>query len=284
VKACNSDGVWNEDGASLAVNVRPSFWQTWWFRAGATGLAIGLVAAGVRAITARKARRKLAEIERRHALERERARIAKDIHDDLGASLTHITMLSQSARLRPEASTQPGGELEQIYGTARELTRAMEEVVWAVSPRHDTLESLLAYITSYAQDFAAAAGVRCRWDLPQAFSHRPLSSPERHNAFLAFKEALHNVAKHAGATELKISLKLEPEAFVLVVEDNGHGFARHGENGSAGAPNGERLRHVQGFGMANMRSRMEEIGGSCEIQTRPGLGTSVRLLVPLSHK
>lgn len=212
-------------------------------------------------------------------LERERTRIARDIHDDLGASLTHITMLSQSARSNPDRSLESGGEVDQIYGTARELTRAMEEVVWAVSPKHDTLDSLANYLGIYAQDFASASGLRCRLDLPAQLSQRPLSSQTRHNVFLAFKEALHNVAKHAGASEVRISLGIEAGNFVLTVEDNGRGcreLAPAAANGVA-----ERApRLLTGHGLASMHSRLEEIGGQCEIQSTYGLGTRVRFVVP----
>jgi signal transduction histidine kinase len=249
---------------------------------------LGATAASARFVTVRKAKRRLEELERQHAIERERSRIAKDIHDDLGASLTHITMLTQSAREKLEDSAPANGDLRQIYGTARELTRTMEEVVWAVSPRHDSLDSLVTYLGTFAQDFAGASGLRCRLDLPAQVSELPLSSQVRHNVFLAFKEALHNVAKHAAATEVRISLKVEGGSFVLMVEDNGRGF-RCDQPASVPAPAGEpAARLLTGHGLPNMRSRLEQIGGYCEIQSQYGLGARVRFVAPLvielSHK
>lgn len=288
VTACNNDGVWNEAGAALVIRMLPSFWQTRWFQIGAALLGLGTAAATARFVTVRKARRRLEELERQHALEQERSRIAKDIHDDLGASLTHITMLSQSAREKLEDSAPANGDLRQIYGTARELTRAMEEVVWAVSPRQDSLDSLVTYLGTFAQDFAGASSLRCRLDLPAQVPELPLSSQVRHNVFLAFKEALHNVAKHAAATEVRISLKVEAGSFVLMVEDNGRGFRRD-QPGSVPAPAGElAARLLTGHGLPNMRSRLEQIGGYCDIQSQYGLGTRVRFVAPLatelSHK
>jgi signal transduction histidine kinase/ligand-binding sensor domain-containing protein len=287
VTACNNDGVWNERGAALAIRMLPALWQTRWFQVSLVLLGLGAAAAGTRFVTVRKAHRRLEEMERQQALERERSRIAKDIHDDLGASLTHITMLTQSARQKLDNSSQADGELTQIYSTARDLTRAMEEVVWAVSPKHDSLDSLATYLGTFAQDFAAASQLRCRLDLPAGLSEQPLSSQVRHNLFLAFKEALHNVARHAAATEVRISLKVESQNFVLTVEDNGRGF-RGDALPTAAPPEGRAARLLGGHGLPNMRSRLEEIGGDCEIQSQYGLGTLVRFVVPLvaplSHK
>ena len=153
VIGCNNDGVWNETGATIALKILPHFWQTWWFSIGAALVGAGLVGGGVRYVTRRRLRQKMERLERQRALERERARIAKDIHDDLGASLTRITLLSQSGRAELEDPHQAANDLDQIYRTARELTRAMDEIVWAVDPQHDTLDSLIAYLGKFAQDF-----------------------------------------------------------------------------------------------------------------------------------
>ena len=290
VAAHTGDGAWSEAGANatVALAIQPYLWQTGWFQISAALLGLGTAAVGARFVTVRKGRRRLREMERQHALERERARIAKDIHDDLGASLTHITMLTQSARQKLDDSSAANGDLNQIYGTARDLTRAMEEVVWAVSPRHDSLDSLVTYLGTFAQDFAAASQLRCRLDLPPNLSELSLGSQVRHNVFLAFKEALHNVAKHAAASEVRISLKVEAGHFVLLVEDNGRGFRSDEPPSAAVAPEGRPARLLPGNGLANMRSRMVEIGGHCEIQSQFGLGTRVRCVLPriadLSHK
>src|SRR5208337_1959162 len=113
--------------------------------------------------------------------------------------------------------------------TARELTRSMDEIVWAVSPRHDTLESLATYLEKFAHDWLAGVGIRCRLDLPLQFPEWHLTSEVRHNIFLAFKEALHNAVKHSGASEVLIRLTVKEKLFELAVEDNGHGFAVGGK-------------------------------------------------------
>jgi len=273
VVACNNDGVWNQIGARIDFKIQPFFWQTAWFRF--LALALMLAASGgiVWFDTRRRMRRKLERIEHQRDIERERARIARDIHDDLGAHLTRITMLSESARSELDASTETAGELNQIYDTSRELTRSMDEIVWAVNPKHDTMESLANYLERFAQDLLATAGIRCRLDMPMQFPDWRLTAEVRHNLFLAFKETLHNIVKHAAATEVRIALTLEKSAFELIIADNGRGF----DPAKEAAPGPGRFSN----GLGNMRRRLREIGGRCEIESSPGQGTKVIFAVPL---
>jgi signal transduction histidine kinase len=275
VIACNNDGVWNEEGAELAFTVLPFFWQTWWFEV-SLGTALAVALAGVVFwVSRRRERGKLEQSERQRALERERARIARDIHDDLGASLTRITLLSQSVRAEVESPSQASTDVDQIYSTARELTRAMDEIVWAVNPKHDTLDSLVTYLGRFAQHFLSSAGIRFRLDVPMYLPGWPLTSEIRHNVFLALKEALHNVVKHAGATEVRLSLQLQPDGFVLLVVDNGRGFLLQ----CGLSETSEFSRLCGGNGLPNMRKRLQEIGGRCEWDTSPGEGTRVKLVI-----
>jgi signal transduction histidine kinase len=278
VIACNNDGIWNDEGAAYSFQVLPHFWQTWWFRLLSGLAAAALVAGSVWFIARRRLHRKLERLERQQAIERERARIAKDIHDDLGASLTRITMLSQSVRGEVEESAPAARDLDRIYTTARELTRAMDEIVWAVNPKHDTLDSLATYLGRFAQDFLAAAHVRCRLDVPMHLPAWPLTAETRHNLFLAFKEALHNIVKHAAAAEVRVSLIIERQAFTLCIEDQGRGFLTQ-TPAKVAAPDSARL--ATGNGLSNMQQRLAEIGGRCEIQSAPGTGTKVAFIVPV---
>ncbi len=278
VIACNNDDVWNEEGASLSFRVLPHVWQTWWFKFALAVAAAGAVAALAISVTRLRVRRRLEQLERQRAVERERARIARDIHDDLGASLTRITLLSQSVRSELESDHRAGADVDQIYSTARELTRSMDEIVWAVNPQHDTMDSLVTYLGRFAQNFLHVAGIRCRLDLPLDLPALALTAEIRHNVFLAFKEALHNVVKHAKATEVRLSLELRPEGFMLVIADNGRGFTWHPGQGPATEPaDGQRL--ASGNGLTNMQKRLEEIGGCCGWDTAPGEGTRAKLVV-----
>jgi signal transduction histidine kinase len=240
-----------------------------------------LVGAGALWVSRVRMHRKLEQLERQRALERERARIARDIHDDLGASLTRITMLSQSVRSEVEALPETAADADQIYGTARELTRALDEIVWAVNPRHDTLDSLVTYLGRFAQQFLSAAGIRCRLDVPVNLPPCALTSEVRHNVFLAFKEALHNVLQHARATEVRVSLELQPDGFMLTIADNGCGFDTLVAKLNP-APRLEDARLAVGNGLHNMRKRLEEVGGRCEWETAPGEGTRVKLFIRMS--
>jgi signal transduction histidine kinase/ligand-binding sensor domain-containing protein len=273
VIACNNDGVWNEAGAAIRIRILPHFWQTWWF-ATIAGLSLfsGLVGV-VRYEATRKLRRRLALTEQQRAVERDRARIAKDIHDDLGAGLTQIMLQSAIARRGIKEEAQP--QLAQISETARELIRSMDEIVWAVNPQNDTLDGLGTYISKFAHEYLTTAGVRCRLDVPEHLPGRPLSSETRHNLFLAVKEALNNVLKHAGATEVWLRLIMEASGFTISIADNGRGFVSGGSTGST--PTEGRI--ASGQGLRNMARRLEAIGGVCNVTSEPGKGTRVELTV-----
>ncbi len=282
VCACNNDDVWNEAGASVAFTVLPFFWQTLWFRGASTLAGAGALAGSVVWSVRRRLQRKLELSERQRALERERARIARDIHDDLGASLTRITMLSQSVRSDVQNQPEAAAEVDQIHSTAREITRAMDEIVWAVNPKYDTLDSLAAYLSRYAQQYLSSVNIRCRLKVPLQLPALALSAEVRHNVFLAFKETLNNTVKHARATEVFISLELRPAGFVLLVGDNGRGF-HWDPAGPQAAGSGDGLRAAAGNGLANIQKRLEEIGGRCDWDTAPGKGTRVTLAVEVKE-
>jgi len=277
VIACNSDGVWNKTGATIEFTVRPYFYQTRLFLILTALFVLGSVAAIVRTIAARKYQRELARLEQQHAIERDRARIAKDIHDDIGAGLTQITLLSELARREP---AQAGSQLDRISDAARDLTRSMDEIVWAVDPQHDTLASLMDYISAYAEDFLRTANIRCRLDLPAALPTMQVDAELRYNLFLALKEALNNAVKHSHASEIWLRLKLEPRSFTLVVEDNGRGF--QSANGETSAASAERL--YSGSGLVNLKKRLEVIGGRCTVHSSTGQGTKVEMTVFLKSE
>jgi signal transduction histidine kinase/ligand-binding sensor domain-containing protein len=265
VRAGNSDGVWNDAGATVALVVLPQFWQTWWARALAVMAAVAAVTEIVVFITRRRMRRKLEIVQRQQAVEHERTRIAKDIHDHLGANLTRISLLSQSAHGELENHSQAAAQLDRIYNTTRELTRSMDEIVWAVDPQHDTLDSLASYLGNFAQEYLASLNIRCRLDVPLHLPQWPITAEMRHNVFLAFKEALHNVVKHSDAKEVSIFLATDNYGFQLAVRDKGKGFD----------PDNVTPRPGRGNGLKNMRQRLHEIGGTCEIKSAPGQGAEI---------
>lgn len=275
VTACNNDGVWNETGASLAFTILPHFWQTGWFFALSSLATAGSVGSLVYATTRRRNAARLARVERVHALERERARIARDIHDDLGSGLTRIMLLSQSARSEMPGDHPVVAELDNVCRAAEGLTRTMDEVVWAVDPRHDSLESLIGYTGSAAQELMQSARIRFRLEAPDNLRPWPLTADCRHSLFLAGKEALTNIVRHAQAKTARVTFKLEPDAFTLTIEDDGIGF----DPTAAHAP-----RTSGGHGLTNMQARLAEAGGTCTVASAPGQGTRITFRLPGSSK
>jgi ligand-binding sensor domain-containing protein/signal transduction histidine kinase len=276
VIACNSDGIWSTKDTAIAFTVKPFFYETWWFYTLVTTLSVAAIAFTVRRIATRKYRKKLARLEQQHAIERDRARIAKDIHDDIGAGLTQITLLTELARREPE---QTPSHLDRISGSARQLTRAMDEIVWAVDPQHDTFNGLMDYISAYAEDYLRVAGIRCRMDLPNTLPTIRVEAEVRYNLFLAVKEVLNNIVKHAQASEVWLRLGIEPESFALVIEDNGRGLPMSGKSDDT-VIGGDRI--ISGAGLSNLEKRLATIGGQCKVSSEPGKGTRVEMRVRIS--
>jgi len=268
VLACNEEGTWNEQGAGLAIIVLPPIWQKAWFIAAATLLLLAILAGGIYLVSTARLKRELRVLHQKEMIEGERARIARDLHDQLGANLTQVSLLGELA----EADKDLPGEVElharQICFTARETTRALDEIVWAVNPSNDTVEGLANYACKYAQDYFALANISFRSDLPPDLPATRILPEVRHNVFLAFKEAVNNVVKHAQATRARVWLRLEPDQFTLGVEDNGRGL---------GDLSGRQLRN----GLKNMRKRLSDVQGHFDIGPAAGGGTAVRLIVPL---
>ena len=271
VSASTGNGLWSAEPAAVELVFRPRFWQTGWFRALVIVAGIAAVAWAVRQRERRRSSRRIQELERQQAVENERARIARDLHDDVGASLTQVALLSQLARSnltkRPDRA---GQHVQEIFDTAKEVTRSLDEIVWAVNPANDTLESFALFLGAFVQNYSHAAGLRSRIDLPELLPAVPLESSVRHHLYLATKEALHNVAKHADATEIRLRLALEPGAFRLTVEDDGKGF----DEDCPGSPDAD--------GLLNLQSRLGQLGGTCTRRSEAGKGTSVEMTVPLA--
>jgi signal transduction histidine kinase/ligand-binding sensor domain-containing protein len=264
VKACNSDGVWNEAGAAVAFTVAPFVWETWWFRGAALGVFTLAVYGTARYVSHRRLRRKLRVAEEETALERERSRIARDIHDDLGSRLTKIVLLSGLVARDRVAPEKSGERVWEISETARQLLSSLDETVWAVNPRNDTLPNLIAYVGEFAVEFLRTAEILCHVDLPRDPPPRRIAADVRHHLFLAVKETLNNVVRHAQATAAWLRITLTDDGLTLVIEDNGRGFT-----GKPDDPEADGLR--------NLQQRMHQIGGEFQIESRPGEGTRVTL-------
>jgi signal transduction histidine kinase len=268
VVAENGDGVWNETGAALAVEVMPHFWETRWFQLGIALLA-GALAVAIGALVMRaRMQAHLARLEAQTSRAKERARIAQDLHDDLGASLTEISLLASLAAEERGPDGPADGTLPEVAAKAQALVGALDEIVWAVNPRHDTLRSLAEYLAAFGGKFLGHAGITLRRDVPRELPEISLDTERRHSLFLAVREALNNAVKHSGASEVWLRLHLDSGRLEIAVEDNGRGFDPV-------------VVGVDGDGLGNLRSRLERIGGTCRIESQPSSGTKVLLSLPL---
>lgn len=268
VIAENSGGLTDESLATVKFIVEPYLWQRWWFILGAGMLFMGTVFAVVRYVTVRRLRLKVRQLEQENALQRERARIAQDIHDDIGARMTQISLLTELTQQALSNPVQASEHVTQIAGMTRLGMKALDEIVWAVNPRNDTLQDLLDYGAQYAADFLGAAGVRCRVDFPETPLTQNLPADVRHALLMVLKEALNNVVKHAQATEVWLRVRCENGELRWGIEDNGKGFAT--------VPD-----HALADGLRNMRERLAELGGTCVLETSPGAGVKILFVLPL---
>ncbi|GAA4371585.1 hypothetical protein GCM10023186_00150 [Hymenobacter koreensis] len=260
VRAANNDGVWNPSGAALSVVVEPPWYQTWWFRILASWVVFGLLFAAYRI-----------RVSQLLALERVRHNIARDLHDDMGSTLSSISILSQLARNHQQRNNteQAGALLEQIGDSSRRMLDSMDDIVWAINPAHDSMEAVTSRMRSFASDVLEARGIDFIFKVAPEVLEQRLPMRARREFFLLFKEAVNNLAKYSKAEMAAIRLEYENRHLVLRVEDDGVGF-----DVTAPAQGG-------GNGMTNMRSRAAAIKAKLEIETAPGQGTKLQVRVPL---
>jgi two-component sensor histidine kinase len=204
-------------------------------------------------------------------LQRERARIARDIHDDLGMRMTQLVLQGEVAQSEMPLGSELHSHLSQMCEDARGTLRAMDEVLWAINPRRDNLREFTTYVCRYAQTFLKDTAIHCTLDVEPEMSTIAFNLPLRRNLLLAVKEALNNAAKHSHATELVLRIRHQGQALIVVVEDNGRGFE-------------PKLASPDRNGLANLTQRMQELGGRCKITSEPGKGCRVELFLPLVNR
>ena len=234
-------------------------------------MLLGAIVGIVRFVSTQKLQRQVQLFKQHEALERERGRIARDLHDQLGANLTQVALLGELAEADKNLPDEIESHTRQISQTARETTRALDEIVWAINPSNDTLEGLVNYACKYAQEYLSLAGLRYRADVPAQLPAVTIPPDVRHNVFLAFKEAVHNVVKHSRAVQVWIRLRLPQGQFILEVEDDGCGIDRQ-------TPSQNRN------GLRNMKKRMDDIGGRLSVTGGANGGTRVQLAAPIALK
>jgi signal transduction histidine kinase len=266
--ACNNDGIWNDEPLRLSFVVEPAYWQTPWFRAGALLAFAGLVGGGVLIIARTRMRRKLVRLEQANALERERTRISRDLHDDLGARLTQMALQTDLAADDPAVPAELQTQIKEVSAQARSAVQSLDETVWMINPQKDTLAHLVAYIAQYAEQFFRATSINCRMDIGRDLPACTMPGNLRRDILMLVKEALNNAQKHARATEVRLRVMVRHHAVRISIRDNGKGFAAEG---------GKAQRH----GLDNMRQRAHAAGIRASIHSRPGVGTLVVLRIRL---
>jgi len=275
-----ADGPWQEAADTFAFVVPTPFYLKSWAIALFTFTAVAMVAGIVRLVSHRRLRVALARLEQQQALERERMRIARDMHDEMGSKLTKISFLSEHAQVDAASTGLLAEKIESIAQTSRDLLQTMDEIVWVVNPHNDTLENLAAYLSHYAVEYFQNTSVECEMRLPQEIPHYPLVSEARHNLFLTFEEVLNNVLKHSGASKVKVEMTIAAREFEVKVTDNGKGFAVPVADALPLPTRGGR----GGNGLTNMRQRLLDIGGECLVASQPGHGTIVTMRIHLNLK
>jgi len=255
VKARNGDGFWSREVMRVPLRVIPPFRKTIWFR-----LLILALAGGVIGLIAWN------RLEQRLQLEKIRRRIARDLHDDMGSTLSSIRFFSEVAQTQIETDqAQAKTLLQRIGQSAAALSEAMQDIVWAINARYDNLDDLAARMREFGLRIGEARGIRFRDEISSTFSLRHLRPDQRRNIYLIFKEALNNAAKYSECSEIRVRMELNRSKLMLEIKDDGKGF-----DPDAVQP---------GNGLTNMRQRAAEIGGELDLKTSPGQGVQIELVV-----
>ena len=269
VIAADHHGVWNETGAMFGFYLQPHFYQTWLFYVlcGATLLGSGWGVYRWRLGYVHAIHR----LENQAALKEQQKRFARDIHDELGPSLTRIAQLSKTRTNELGQPMKDDASAERIAMLAEEAVNNIGEIVWSNNPKYDTLEDLVAHLREYAAGYLEGTPLATRFTFPDTVPQRTVSGPFRRHLLLILKEGLHNAVKHSGAGLIEVSVNLRDEQLALTVADNGLGIVE--ESAAANPRNGN--------GLINMRQRAAEIGGALVVQSPPGQGTKIVVTVDL---
>ena len=271
VKCADPYMNWSKPALLLSFSIAQPFYKTWWFLVLLTLSIIGITIIVVKRVQKVKYQDKLREIEREFAVEKERTRISKDMHDEVGASLTRISILSELAKQQQNQPAKALKTIDQISEISGGVVDEMSEIIWAMNPRNDTLDSFASYIRQYISGYLETVNIDSTFSFPDEIPSHFMSSELRRNLFLTVKEAVHNVVKHAGASKVHTELSFSEHLLRVAVADNGKGFD-------------EKKIKSWGNGLINMRKRMEESGGTFVIETSIISGTKIKMEVNLGNK
>ena len=263
----NSDEVWNQKGASLTITISPPWWGTWWFKV--TSILLLFIAAGstIRYVEMRRIKRKMELLEQERALEHERTRISRDMHDEIGSNLSEISILSELAKKNPENAEH---HVQEISELTAEVIDNVSEIVWAINPQNDRLDNLIAHTRRYAVKYLGLANINCIFTSPENIPGHLVSAEFRRNIFLVVKETLHNIVKHSSATEVLFVVNFSDHNLEIKIEDNGKGLSLE-------------KSQTSGNGLSNMKKRIEDVGGAIAIRSTQGKGTRIDFSAKINY-
>jgi len=262
VRASNAEGSWPNAAYSIAIRIDPPFWRTWWFYLTCCLGAVGTIAWIGRKSIQWKLKKERAKLEQQRTLYAERMRIAQEMHDDIGAGLTQIGLMSESAKLHYKGANGIKEELEDISSTSRQLVDNIGEIIWSLNPQHNTLEVLLYHLREQLNKLTEYALLDCLILFPANIPAIVVNNQQRRNILLVTKEIVHNAIKHSGGTNIRISVAVEQHQLLFDVTDDGNGFDTA-------------IIHP-GNGIKNIRQRIHEAGGVLQLSSLEGKGTHFR--------
>ncbi|MES2726669.1 MAG: two-component regulator propeller domain-containing protein [Bacteroidota bacterium] len=265
VRACNNDEKWSNEIVLLDIVILAPWWQTWWAMGLLAFILISLFIATIRYLSTRKLKQQLQELEKQQAVNQERTRISKDMHDDLGSGLSKIAIMTELLKSRVKQDDELTKQVEKISFAAGELVDNMGQIVWTMNMNNDTLENMLAYVREYAVDFFEDTSVACEINFEDVAEDIIMSQQLRRNIFLVIKETLNNSLKHAHAHKVTITFTCQTKIASIIITDDGVGF------------NINDTRKF-GNGLINMRKRMEAAKGSYHITSTPQNGTQSTII------
>lgn len=257
--------VYPPQTGSYSFTILPPYWETWWFRVSLVALIAAIAIILLRSYFKRKLEKEKLALEKQQAIEKERTRIATDIHDDLGSGLSRIRYLGEMLREKMVQRQNILPDIEKISTFSDEMVDKMNEIVWALNEKNDTLAALVYYTRSFAVGYLSENNLRCEVKLPEEIPVHIINGETRRNIFLAVKESLHNIVKHAQASEAGVSIAINHN-IIIEIQDNGQGI------------NWEKIRTFSN-GLGNIKKRMEEVGGAVAFTNHQG--TKVTLTIPL---
>lgn len=271
VMSSNSEGVWSNPGTLLRISLSPPFWLTLWFRIMVVLTMVGIIIYVVKQFLKRKMEKQLRAIEQQLAVNNERLRISRDMHDELGTGLSKIALLSEVGK-NHKAADHNKKIIHEISDTSRDLADKMGEIIWTLNPQNDTLGNLLAYLKEYVYETTDVLPLSVSFSYPDSIPGISLGHAQRQQLMLVTKEAVNNALKHSNATQLLFSLRVEAGFMSFAVKDNGTGLSTEIQ---------QQQRNGKKNGLVNMRARMEQIGGHFSIRSAPGEGTEIQYGIPI---